>query len=46
MKVVSNSLTEEKIKEISNYKHEPEWMTKFRIEAFHKFEKILQNKRL
>ncbi len=40
MKVVSNSLTEEKIKEISNYKHEPEWMTKFRIEAFHKFEKM------
>lgn len=40
MKVVSNTLTEEKIKEISKYKKEPAWMTKFRIQAFHKFEDL------
>ena len=40
MKVISNSLTKEKIKEISKYKNEPEWMTNFRIEAFNQFEKM------
>lgn len=40
MKVVSNSLTEEKIREISNYKEEPSWMTDFRVDAFNQFEKM------
>ena len=30
-------LTDEKIKEISNIKKEPKWMTDFRINSFHKF---------
>ncbi len=40
MKIVKNSLTEEKIIEISNYKKEPKWMTDFRVSAFHKFEQL------
>lgn len=40
MKIVSNSLTEEKIKEISKYKNEPDWMLKFRLSSFHEFEKM------
>lgn len=40
MKIVKNTLTEDKIKEISTYKREPDWMTDFRIQAFHKFEEL------
>jgi len=42
MKIVSNTLTENKIREISEYKNEPSWMTDFRISAFHKFEELDQ----
>jgi Fe-S cluster assembly protein SufB len=42
MKIVKNSLTEEKIKEISNYKNEPDWMKDFRIKSYHKFESLPQ----
>ena len=42
MKIVKNSLTEDKIIEISKYKKEPKWMTDFRISAFHKFEELDQ----
>ena len=31
-------LTEEIVRRISAYKHEPEWMTEFRVKAFHAFE--------
>ncbi len=40
MKIVKNTLTEDKIKEISTYKREPDWMMDFRIQAFHKFEEL------
>lgn len=40
MKIVKNTLTEDKIKEISTYKKEPIWMTTFRISSFHKFEEL------
>ena len=40
LKVVKNTLTEDKIKEISTYKKEPIWMTEFRISSFHKFEEL------
>lgn len=40
MKIVKNTLTEDKIKEISSYKKEPSWMTTFRISSFHKFEEL------
>jgi Fe-S cluster assembly protein SufB len=40
MKIVKNSLTEEKIIEISKFKKEPKWMTDFRVSAFHKFEEL------
>ena len=33
-------LTEEIVRQISAYKHEPEWMTEFRVNAFHQFEKM------
>ena len=33
-------LTEEIVRQISAYKHEPEWMTEFRVYAFHQFEKM------
>jgi len=33
-------LTEEIVREISAMKHEPEWMTDFRVKAFHTFEKM------
>ena len=33
-------LTEEIVRKISAYKHEPEWMTEFRVNAFHAFEKM------
>lgn len=31
-------LTEEIVRQISKWKNEPEWMTDFRVDAFHKFE--------
>ena len=40
MKIVKNTLTEEKIKEISAYKKEPLWMQEFRVRAFHTFEEL------
>ncbi|MBQ6357100.1 MAG: Fe-S cluster assembly protein SufB [Solobacterium sp.] len=33
-------LTEEIVREISRIKEEPEWMTEFRVNAFHTFEKL------
>ena len=33
-------LTEEVVRKISAYKNEPEWMLKFRLKAFHIFEKM------
>lgn len=33
-------LTEDIVREISAMKHEPEWMTDFRVKAFHTFEKM------
>lgn len=40
MKIVKNTLTEEKIKEISAYKKEPSWMQEFRVKSFHTFEEM------
>lgn len=40
MNKTKNALTEEKIREISKIKNEPEWMMDFRIKAFHKFEEL------
>lgn len=40
MKIVKNKLTEDKIKEISAYKKESDWMTTFRVSSFHKFEEL------
>lgn len=42
MKIISNTLTEQKIREISKIKEEPSWMTDFRVSAFHKFEELPQ----
>ena len=33
-------LTEEIVRKISAYKNEPQWMTDFRVKAFHEFEKM------
>lgn len=33
-------LNEEVVRKISAYKNEPEWMTEFRVKAFHTFEKM------
>lgn len=33
-------LTEEVVRQISAWKQEPEWMTQFRVDAFHQFEKM------
>lgn len=33
-------LTEEIVRQISAWKNEPEWMTEFRVNAFHQFEKM------
>ena len=33
-------LNEEVVRKISAYKHEPEWMTEFRVNAFRQFEKM------
>ncbi len=33
-------LTEDIVRQISAYKHEPEWMTEFRVNAFHQFEQM------
>jgi Fe-S cluster assembly protein SufB len=33
-------LNEKIVREISQYKHEPEWMTDFRVKSFHQFEKM------
>lgn len=33
-------LNEEIVREISRFKQEPEWMTEFRVNAFHQFEKM------
>ncbi|MEE8807683.1 MAG: Fe-S cluster assembly protein SufB [Lactimicrobium sp.] len=33
-------LNEDIVRKISAYKHEPEWMTEFRVKAFHTFEKL------
>lgn len=33
-------LSEEIVRKISKYKNEPEWMTEFRVNAFHTFEKM------
>lgn len=33
-------LTEEIVRQISAWKKEPEWMTEFRVDAFHKFEEM------
>ena len=33
-------LNEEIVRQISAYKNEPEWMTEFRVKAFHTFEKM------
>ena len=33
-------LNEEVVRKISAYKNEPEWMTEFRVRAFHTFEKM------
>lgn len=40
MKIIDKTLTKEKVIEISKLKNEPEWMTKFRVKAFEKFEKF------
>jgi Fe-S cluster assembly protein SufB len=33
-------LNEDIVRQISAWKHEPEWMTEFRVNAFHQFEKM------
>ena len=33
-------LNEDIVREISAFKHEPEWMTEFRVKAFHTFESM------
>ncbi len=38
MKTIEKSLNEEKVRKISEYKHEPDWMTAFRLQAYRKFE--------
>ncbi len=40
MKTISKSLNDEKVRKISEYKHEPEWMTDFRLQAYQKFEEL------
>ena len=37
MKVIKQSLSENKVRQISEYKKEPKWMTEFRIKSFQKF---------
>ena len=37
MKIVEKSLNEKKVKQISEYKKEPKWMTEFRLHAYQKF---------
>lgn len=34
---IGKGLTEEKVRQISKIKNEPEWMTEFRVESYHKF---------
>ena len=38
-------LTEQVVKEISNIKQEPKWMTDFRLMAFEKFMQLTGNKK-
>ena len=33
-------LTEEIVRKISAFKHEPEWMCEYRVKAFHQFESM------
>ncbi len=40
MKVVEKSLNEKKVKQISEYKKEPKWMTDFRLKAYQKFSEL------
>lgn len=40
MKTLEKSLDENKVVQISKLKHEPKWMTEFRIKAFKKFEQL------
>lgn len=42
MKTIKNTLTEDKIIELSNIKKEPEWMKNFRINAYKTFEQLPQ----
>ena len=37
-------LNEDVVRQISKYKHEPEWMTEFRVRSFHLFEKMEMQK--
>ena len=37
---LGKGLSEEIVRKISAYKNEPEWMTEFRVKAFHAFEKM------
>ncbi len=37
MEIVEKSLNEKKVKQISEYKKEPKWMTEFRLQSYQKF---------
>ncbi len=37
MKIIEKSLDEKKVKQISQYKKEPSWMTEFRLKSYQKF---------
>lgn len=37
MKIIEKSLNEDKIRQLSAYKKEPNWMLEFRLQAYHKF---------
>ena len=42
---MNKALTEEKVREISKIKQEPNWMTEFRVNAYKKFEELITTKR-